>query len=173
MPDTNHSHQFKRIDRALLRLTNMGLRMRASRVHRGIAGTGALLPTSAVIVFDQLEERSIGMSELGELMGLTLSGTSRLVQDLENKHLITRSPDECDRRATVLSLSDEGRRTAALLFSHREMTLNRVFASWPEEDVAQLGRLLERLETDVRAGVNQIDTQIPESTRESTSPSGA
>jgi DNA-binding MarR family transcriptional regulator len=141
-------------------------------MHTVIARTGVVLPASAVVVFDQLEERSMRMSELGELMGLTLSGTSRVVQDLESKHLIARSPDEHDRRATVLTLSDEGRRTAELLFWYRESTLDGVFAGWPEEDVAQLSRLLERLETDLRAGRNRIGTETPGPTRESTSSGG-
>ena len=168
----SYSHPVKRIDRALLRLTNGGFRMRASLVHKVIARTGFVLPASAVVVFDQLEERSMRMSELGELVGLTLSGTSRLVGDLERKHLITRSPDEWDRRATALTLSDEGRRTAELLFCYRESTLNSVFAEWSEEDVAQLSRLLERLERDLGAWRNRIGTELPEPSEEDTSCGG-
>ena len=77
----DHSRPVKRIDRALLRLTNSGFRARASLVHTVIARTGFVLPTSAVAVFDQLEERSMRMSELGELWVLRCraqAGLSRI-----------------------------------------------------------------------------------------------
>ena len=170
---TNHSHPVKRIDRALLRLTNGGFRIRASLVHRVITRTGVVLPTSAVVVFDLLEERSMRLSELGELVGLTLSGASRLVQDLDSKHLINRSPDEFDRRATVLTLSDEGRRIADLLFSYTESTLDHVFAAWPDEDVTELSRLLERLERDLGTERSLIGADIPDPAPEAASGAGA
>ena len=55
---------------------------------------------------------SVGMSELGELLRLEKSNLSNLVDRLEQRGLVVRHRDPHDRRATLVSLTDEGRSVA-------------------------------------------------------------
>lgn len=49
------------------------------------------------------------MKELGRLLGLDKSSTSGLVDRAEARGLVARVPSQIDRRAVLVSLSDEGR----------------------------------------------------------------
>ncbi|MGC8560137.1 MAG: MarR family winged helix-turn-helix transcriptional regulator [Phycisphaerae bacterium] len=48
------------------------------------------------------------ISEAAGVLGVTLSSASKMVDDLEYLGLVTRRPDERDRRRTIVSLTDQG-----------------------------------------------------------------
>lgn len=49
------------------------------------------------------------MQELGERVVLSRTRVSRIVQELESRGLVERTPDPGDRRSTLASITDEGR----------------------------------------------------------------
>ncbi|MGL5937160.1 MAG: MarR family winged helix-turn-helix transcriptional regulator [Phocaeicola sp.] len=54
------------------------------------------------------EEKRLTSSEIGELLGLTLSNTSKVVASLEKKKLIKRTLGKVDKRQMFFSLTPSG-----------------------------------------------------------------
>ena len=54
------------------------------------------------------EEGSLKQSELSALLGIEKASSTRVLDELEQRNLIVRKRSQEDRRAVVLSLSDEG-----------------------------------------------------------------
>ena len=96
-----------------------------------------------------LDEGDARPSDLASALELDLSTVSRQVKHLEAAGLVVRRPDEVDGRACVLSLTDQGRDGLSAVRTTRAKLLDAVLTDWPDEDRADLLRLLERLVTDV------------------------
>ncbi|WP_031064333.1 MarR family winged helix-turn-helix transcriptional regulator [Streptomyces sp. NRRL WC-3742] len=86
-------------------------------------------------------------ADLAGEIGLDRSGVTRRATRLEEAGLLRREPDPHDRRATLLALTDDGRRvvdtTRRRLASHIEESL----ASWPPEEARSFARQLHRFVT--------------------------
>ncbi|MGO2514684.1 MAG: MarR family winged helix-turn-helix transcriptional regulator [Corynebacterium variabile] len=72
-------------------------------------------------------------AQLAEEVGIDRSGTSRYADRLENVGLLERSPDPNDGRATLLSLTPAGKKTAARLHENLARHLGSLIADLPEE----------------------------------------
>lgn len=59
-----------------------------------------------------LDAQPLRQGELGQRLGLTKSGTSRMVAQLERKGWINRAPDAVDGRVWSLQLTEAGERLA-------------------------------------------------------------
>lgn len=59
-----------------------------------------------------LDAQPLRQGELGRRLGLTKSGTSRMVAQLERKGWVARVPDDGDGRVWSLQLTDSGQRLA-------------------------------------------------------------
>lgn len=55
-------------------------------------------------------EESLRVGELAGALGLTVGGTSKIVDRIERTGLLRREPDAADRRASRIALTDDGRR---------------------------------------------------------------
>lgn len=64
-------------------------------------------------------EGELSVSELAEILGLSLSTTSLLVGELSRAGLVARAEDERDRRRTIVRLSEEYRAEAEAWFRDR------------------------------------------------------
>jgi DNA-binding MarR family transcriptional regulator len=84
-------------------------------------------------------------SDLVALLGLDKSTVSRQVTGLVDLGLVDRTPDPEDGRAQVLRPSAEGASRLQRIRAARRARLEEDLASWPAEDIARLGDLLERL----------------------------
>lgn len=86
---------------------------------------------------------------LGEL-ALRLRVAPRSVTDvvdaLEERGLVRRTPDPTDRRAQVLTLTDDARGLVGRVDAARRVGAEGYFARLPETDRATLRRILERLD---------------------------
>jgi DNA-binding MarR family transcriptional regulator len=88
-------------------------RMMFTRIITGLARTlrdeeFTVAQIAALHLVDQ--EGTLRVSALAEALGLSASAGSRLVDGLVQRGLLTRAEDPQDRRARVISLSDDGRR---------------------------------------------------------------
>jgi DNA-binding MarR family transcriptional regulator len=80
-------------------------------------------------------EGPLSVSELAELIGLSVATTSLLVGELDRAGLVERSEDEEDRRRTLVTVDDD---------------VGREVDAWARERMEPLRRTLERLSPEAR-----------------------
>jgi DNA-binding MarR family transcriptional regulator len=118
---------------------------RASRL------TGLDWTYSALLMLEGMKENAgVRLTDLAALVGTTPPTVTKLMKTLEVRGLIDRTPHEQDGRASIVSLTEEGRRVAEALAGARLEALQTVLGGWSEDDLERLTVLLERLRTDMR-----------------------
>lgn len=85
------------------------------------------------------------LTAVAEYTGFDPSTVSRQVADLEKAGLLSREPDPDDRRAIVLQTTEAGRDLMGRLSGGRRKRVERLLGDWPEQDIADFGRLLGML----------------------------
>jgi DNA-binding MarR family transcriptional regulator len=98
----------------------------AGRAHRLSQQQVELI--CAVIVRD-----SVGMTELGRILHVEKSGLSNLVDRLEQRGLVTRCSDPNNRRATRVTLTDEGTTTAMTIYNNVTSHVHDLIAKIPSD----------------------------------------
>ena len=83
-------------------------------------------------------------SDLVELFSIDKGAVSRQVQALLELGLIERNPDPEDRRALILSITDEGSRRLAHISSARRHEVGALLQDWSEDDLRSFVQLLTR-----------------------------
>jgi DNA-binding MarR family transcriptional regulator len=86
---------------------------------------------------------------------LDVSTVTRQIQPLLDAGLIERVPHPEGARGTALRLTGDGRRELRAVRRARQAHLRRVLDDWSDEDVAQLGAMLSRLNGAIAAGDEQ------------------
>jgi DNA-binding MarR family transcriptional regulator len=76
---------------------------------------------------------------------LTSSGTTKRLDKLESAGLISRAPDPGDRRGTLITLTDDGRRLIDTLTPAHLDNERRILAALSEDEQRRLADLLRRL----------------------------
>jgi DNA-binding MarR family transcriptional regulator len=94
----------------------------------------------------------IRVSDLAELLDLSLPVTSRALQRLEGDGLVVRRADPNDGRVTRFVATAEGREARAQIQAAMHDELDAVLAGWGERDRRLLAELLPRLVADMRDG---------------------
>ncbi len=95
----------------------------------------------------------IRLSDLAVALELDASTVSRHVKTLIEAGLVGRENDPDDRRAALLSPTDEGRRALEASRALRLRSLREATANWSEADRLLLVELLERLaDAEARVG---------------------
>ena len=85
------------------------------------------------------------LTELSDHLRIAPRSTTEVVDALESHGLIRREPDPHDRRATVVRLTDEGRRVGQAIRSARSAETERFFGALNATDQADLTRILRKL----------------------------
>lgn len=84
------------------------------------AGELTLAQWRAVVVLGRTDAVRVG--EIANAIGMSLPSTSRLIQRLERRELVTTERDETDRRATLVRMTKRGHEVrAAVVKCRREM----------------------------------------------------
>jgi len=86
----------------------------------------------------------IGVVHLAELSGRDYTTVSRQTAKLEQEGLIARQGVAHDRRVTSLVPTAKGRKLTKALDEARKRLAAPVLSDWPEKDVNELVRLLEK-----------------------------
>ncbi|WP_461011242.1 MarR family winged helix-turn-helix transcriptional regulator [Streptomyces capparidis] len=84
-------------------------------------------------------------TELASFFGVGKATMSRQLRALEGLGLVAREPDPADGRAYLLTLTDEGRRRFTGVRTARRARYLEMMAAWDRAEVAELARLLHRL----------------------------
>jgi len=86
------------------------------------------------------------MVDLANNLWVSKAGVTKVIDRLEERGLVTRSPSPEDRRATVISLTEVGRRTLGESRRRLRAMVREGFAdALSEPDLADLSRILEKL----------------------------
>ena len=85
---------------------------------------------------------------LAEHLRIAPRSATEVVDDLQAAGLAQRHPDPADRRAVLVTLTDEGVRISRDIREARQAAGERFFATLSAGDRAELGRLLRRLRAD-------------------------
>ena len=84
--------------------------------------------------------------ELAEHLRIAPRSTTEVVDALEEKGLVTRSPDPGDRRATLVSLSERGRALAEEVRRTRGVASEQLLERLSQTDREDLARILRKLQ---------------------------
>lgn len=134
-----------------LRLVFMRLDLLARRQR-----TVFRLTPSQTSMLDTLARHGrVRMSELAALENVRVPTASNAVSSLEDEGLVTRIPDESDRRVVCVELTEAGRTAVAETLRDRDAAIAAVLADLPvaqrlslEEALPAINALVDRLETD-------------------------
>jgi DNA-binding MarR family transcriptional regulator len=85
------------------------------------------------------------LSELSDHLRIAPRSTTEVVDGLQERGLVERTPDPGDRRAVILRPTDEGRRIRAEIDAARSADSAELFARLPAADRDALARLLRTL----------------------------
>ncbi|MBQ0853439.1 MarR family transcriptional regulator [Streptomyces sp. BH-SS-21] len=111
------------------------------------------LESSAYGLLVRLEERGRQRAtELAAYIGVGKATMSRQLRALEELGLVAREPDPADGRAWLVHLTDVGRERFGTVRDARRARYVRELASWDRGEVAELARLLHRLNRGVERG---------------------
>jgi DNA-binding MarR family transcriptional regulator len=119
------------------------------RIRRVIAERAHMLhPELSPVAYSMLMALNDGgprrASDLVELFTIDKGAVSRQVQALLELDLIERTPDEEDRRAMILRISEEGHRRLAHIAESRRHELSERLADWTDEDLGSFVRSMAR-----------------------------
>jgi DNA-binding MarR family transcriptional regulator len=92
-----------------------------------------------------LRDRKPTMNVLARLLGLDKSSVTGLVDRAERRGLVTRVPSAADRRAVLVSLTDDGRSLVAGAAARFEADVSTMLERLPSRERATLSRLVSRL----------------------------
>jgi DNA-binding MarR family transcriptional regulator len=84
------------------------------------------------------------VSELAEALGLDRTTVTRHLDELEPRGLVTRQPDERDRRALVVTLTPAAAGHLDAMRTRNRQRIKRICAEWTPEEREMFGRLLPR-----------------------------
>ncbi|ANE46581.1 MarR family transcriptional regulator [Paenibacillus swuensis] len=92
------------------------------------------------------EQQNCTSSELSEVFLVGKSSITAMVNRLKDKNLLTRTPDEKDRRVIYLSLTPEGERLAVGLKETIEDLLRKYMVHFEEGEALAFIKTFEKLE---------------------------
>lgn len=104
------------------------------------------LPFSRVRALWRLTDRPLTLAELAYAMAVDAPAATVTVNDLEQRALVRRSPHPTNRRAKLVELTDEGRRTVKIARSVVDNPPPAV-AALSDAELKELGELLATIDS--------------------------
>jgi DNA-binding MarR family transcriptional regulator len=123
------------------------LMMTVGRRFRARLDGDTIDPSQAALLYTLKCRGAMRLSDIADAMKLDASTVSRHVQQLGDREFIERGPDPEDGRASIISLTDEGRSGLKFSFEQRRAILAEALADWNDQDREQLRIQLSRLAT--------------------------
>jgi DNA-binding MarR family transcriptional regulator len=87
----------------------------------------------------------IRLNELSEQLRIAPRSTTEVIDALQERGLVERTPDQQDRRATLVALTAEGERIRGAVRSARSAEAEAFFGRLSDDDRETLGRILRSL----------------------------
>ena len=121
------------------------LMMTVGRRFRARLDGDAVDPSQAALLYTLKCRGALRLGDIAEAMKLDASTVSRHVQQLGDRGFVERVPDPEDGRASIISLTEDGRAGLRSSFEQRRDILAEAIADWNEADREQLRLQLSRL----------------------------
>ena len=130
---------------ARIRVTQLGVKWREGLLR----GAPREIGLSDLRVLRAVERRlgagrESSIRGVADELGVEHSTASRAVAAVERRGLLRRSSSPADRRRSRLELTDDGRVALDLVTRRRRMMVSQTVSEWPEDEVEQFVRLLDR-----------------------------
>lgn len=91
------------------------------------------------------EDGGLRASELAQHLHIAPRSATEVVDALESKGIVARSPDPADRRATLVALTEHGLALTEALRQARGAESGRLFERLTDDERAELARLLHKV----------------------------
>jgi DNA-binding MarR family transcriptional regulator len=148
---TRHDTLVESVDKMVASLGQESRKSREGIVKHASRLTGVDMSYTSLLILEQMkDDGTTRMTELAQAVGVTSTTVTRRIQDLEKCGLILRTPDGQDGRASIVTLSEEGRQVADLVGRARFEILRGALENWSEEEMECLLALSERLRADAQ-----------------------
>lgn len=121
------------------------LMKRVTHLHHRHEEGPMIHPGQGKLLLLILRKEPVGQKELVEMLDIRPSSLSELLKKLEAKGLVTRTPDEQDKRNMIVTLTGEGKALAEKALAGKEEQQAKIFEALCEEERVQLGALLDKL----------------------------
>lgn len=123
----------------------------------------------SLAMLSESPDRSLRMTALSNRTNSTLARLSRVMTNLEKRGFVTRATCPDDRRATNVSLTEEGlQKVVKTAPGHVQLVRNVVFDHLTAEEVLQLShistKLLAQLDPNARMAINPISRNTDQDT---------
>ncbi len=106
------------------------------------------------------EEGELTIKQVAEILGRSVSATSRLLDQLVERGMVSRREDEHDRRAKRIAITEKGRKLIATLEQRRADAQLAVMEYYSAEEQASINRAMALL---AEAGQRRRYYEHPES----------
>jgi len=122
----------------------------SDRTRRAGARARGEIERSAYLVLGVLAaDGPTSVNAIADALRLDPSTVTRQVLAMEQAGQVVRAADASDGRVTLVRPTDEGLAALARTRDVRAAVYGEVLAAWPGDDLAELARLLTRLNEDV------------------------
>jgi DNA-binding MarR family transcriptional regulator len=111
-------------------------------------GGGSADRSAHILLFTLSHEGPMRLSDLAAAVHVDASTVSRQAAQLVTERLLVREPHPEDGRASVVALSDAGRRAVEAMRRRRRVFFDRTIADWSDEDLQRFTQLLQRFVDD-------------------------
>lgn len=128
---------------ALERLMALSLRL-ADLMDRNLVEHG-LTRARVAVIWRLHRDGPTFQRGLSQALGVTPRNITGLVDALEATGFVTRRPHPTDRRATVVSLTPQGRSAAEAMQEDRETFSDELFARLPRADLQRFVKIVDHL----------------------------
>jgi DNA-binding MarR family transcriptional regulator len=108
-------------------------------LHREIS-----LPQLHVLITLQ-ERQAMTVSELANLLGISMPSASSIVDRMEERCLVTRTRDTVDRRVVTVEISPHGGQVAEEFMGLKREQVMRLFARMTDEELTHVVRGIEAI----------------------------
>ncbi|AOS61165.1 transcriptional regulator [Actinoalloteichus hymeniacidonis] len=139
------------VGQAIARVVRMS---NCATAHAGRLGVPSGWEKATYLVLFHLEAGARRSGSVAEALHLDPSTISRQVATLVKSGLVERTIDPEDGRASLLSITEQGRSILAAHRATRRELIDRMITDWPSRDRQDLARLLTRL-------ADALETKLP------------
>ena len=123
------------------------LMMTVGRRFRARLDGDTVDPSQAALLYTLKIRGAQRLGDIADAMKLDASTVSRHVQQLADRGFVERGPDPEDGRASIITITDEGRTGLTSSFEQRRAILAEAIADWDDDEREQLRTQLSRLAT--------------------------